>query len=148
MDHPSDPVLERLTRLHPKLIDLTLDRVRRLLGKLGAPHLSLPPVVHVAGTNAKGSVIAMMRAALEAADYKVHVHTSPHLVRFNERIRLAGKLIEDDALIALLEECEQENGGDPITFMRRHHERIRYLHLKSVESEIQNVLQSILVTKP
>ena len=116
MDHPSDPVLERLTRLHPKLIDLTLDRVRRLLGKLGAPHLSLPPVVHVAGTNAKGSVIAMMRAALEAADYKVHVHTSPHLVHFNERIRLAGKLIEDDALIALLEECEQENGGDPITF--------------------------------
>lgn len=116
MDHPSDPVLERLTRLHPKLIDLTLDRVRRLLGKLGAPHLSLPPVVHVAGTNAKGSVIAMMRAALEAADYKVHVHTSPHLVRFNERIRLAGKLIEDEALIALLEECEQENGGDPITF--------------------------------
>jgi len=116
LDHPSDPVLERLTRLHPKLIDLTLDRVRRLLGKLGAPHLSLPPVVHVAGTNAKGSVIAMMRAALEAADYKVHVHTSPHLVRFNERIRLAGKLIEDDALIALLEECEQENGGDPITF--------------------------------
>jgi dihydrofolate synthase/folylpolyglutamate synthase len=116
LDHPSDPVLERLTRLHPKLIDLSLDRVRRLLGKLGAPHLSLPPVVHVAGTNAKGSVIAMMRAALEAADYKVHVHTSPHLVRFNERIRLAGKLIEDEALIALLEECEQENGGDPITF--------------------------------
>jgi dihydrofolate synthase/folylpolyglutamate synthase len=116
LNHPSDPVLERLTRLHPKLIDLSLDRVKHLLGKLGAPHMSLPPVVHVAGTNAKGSVIAMMRAALEAAGYRVHVHTSPHLVRFNERIRLAGTLIEDDALIALLEECEVENGDDPITF--------------------------------
>jgi len=112
----TDPVLERLTRLHPKLIDLSLDRVKRLLGKLGAPHLALPPVVHVAGTNAKGSVIAMMRAALEAAGYKVHVHTSPHLVRFNERIRLAGELIGDEALTEILEICEKENGGDPITF--------------------------------
>ncbi len=116
MQNPSDPILERLMQLHPKLIDLSLDRVRRLLGKLGAPHLSLPPVVHVAGTNAKGSVIAMMRAALEAAGYRVHVHTSPHLVRFNERIRLAGQLIDDEALSALLEECELENGDDPITF--------------------------------
>jgi len=116
LDQPCDPVLERLTQLHPKLIDLSLDRVQRLLGKLGAPHLALPPVVHVAGTNGKGSVIAMMRAALEAANYKVHVHTSPHLVRFNERIRLAGELIEDEALLALLEECEAENANDPITF--------------------------------
>ncbi len=112
----TDPILERLTRLHPKLIDLSLDRVERLLGKLGQPHLALPPVVHVAGTNAKGSVIAMMRAVLEAANYKVHVHTSPHLVRFNERIRLGGDLIGDEALKEILEECETENGGDPITF--------------------------------
>ena len=116
MQNPTDPVLDRLTRLHPKLIDLTLDRVHRLLGRLANPHLSLPPVVHVAGTNGKGSVIAMLRAALEAADYTVHVHTSPHLMRFNERIRLAGKLIEDDALLALLEECEAENAGEAITF--------------------------------
>jgi len=115
-DIDTDPILERLTRLHPKLIDLSLDRVKRLLGKLGQPHLALPPVVHVAGTNAKGSVIAMMRAALEAGDYKVHVHTSPHLVRFNERIRLAGELIGDEALKEILEECETENAGDPITF--------------------------------
>ena len=80
------------------------------------PNLALPPVVHVAGTNGKGSVIAMMRAALEAADYKVHVHTSPHLVRFNERIRLAGELIDDEALKDILEKCEKENAGDPITF--------------------------------
>ena len=112
----ADPILERMTRLHPKLIDLSLDRVERLLGKLGRPHLALPPVVHVAGTNAKGSVIAMMRAALEAAGYKVHVHTSPHLVRFNERIRLAGALIGDEALKEILEQCETENAGDPITF--------------------------------
>jgi len=116
LENSNDPVLERLTQLHLKLIDLTLDRVQRLLGKLGAPHKSLPPVVHVAGTNGKGSVIAMMRAALEAADYTVHVHTSPHLVRFNERIRLAGQLIDDKALMTLLEECEYENDGDPITF--------------------------------
>ncbi|MDA1090736.1 MAG: bifunctional folylpolyglutamate synthase/dihydrofolate synthase [Proteobacteria bacterium] len=115
-----DPILDRLTRLHPKLIDLSLDRVFRLLGQLGNPHLALPPVVHVSGTNAKGSVIAMMRAALEAADYTVHVHTSPHLVRFNERIRLGGggggALIDDAALRALLEECEAANAGQPITF--------------------------------
>ena len=115
-DIDTDPILERLTKLHPKLIDLSLDRVKRLLGKLGQPHLRLPPVVHVAGTNAKGSVIAMMRAALEAAGYKVHVHTSPHLVRFNERIRLAGALIGNEALKEILEECETENAGEKITF--------------------------------
>lgn len=111
-----DPILDRLTRLHPKLIDLSLDRVVRLLSLLGDPHRSLPPVVHIAGTNAKGSVIAMMRAALEAADYTVHVHTSPHLIRFNERIRLGGDLIGDAALKALLEECEVANAGAAITF--------------------------------
>ncbi|MEE2698457.1 MAG: folylpolyglutamate synthase/dihydrofolate synthase family protein [Pseudomonadota bacterium] len=116
MINPRDAVLERLTLLHPKLIDLTLERVQNLLQKLGNPHFSLPPVIHVAGTNGKGSVIAMMRAALEAANYKVHVQTSPHLVKFNERFRLAGKLIDDESLLTLLEECENKNQGTPITF--------------------------------
>src|SRR3989338_8833388 len=97
------PILDRLLKLHPKLIDLGLERVWKLLGELGAPHLKMPPVGHVAGTNGKGSVIAMMRAALEAAGYKVHVYTSPHLVRFNERIRIAGRVIDDDELVDLLE---------------------------------------------
>jgi dihydrofolate synthase/folylpolyglutamate synthase len=110
------PILDRLLKLHPKLIDLGLDRVWKLLGELGAPHLKMPPVVHVAGTNGKGSVVAMMRAVLEAAGYKVHVYTSPHLVRFNERIRIAGRLIEDDELADLLEECERANRERQITF--------------------------------
>jgi len=112
----SDIVLERLNRLHPKIIDLELDRVLRLLAAVGHPEKRLPPVVHVAGTNGKGSVIAYLRAMLEAAGYGVHVYTSPHLVRFHERIRLTGKLIEETALIELLEECERANGGVPITF--------------------------------
>jgi dihydrofolate synthase/folylpolyglutamate synthase len=112
----SDPVLDRLTRLHPKLIDLSLDRVEALLDRLGRPHEQLPPVVHVAGTNGKGSVIAFLRAMLEAAGYRVHTYISPHLVRFNERIRVAGRLIEDDHLTALLEECEKVNAGTPVTF--------------------------------
>jgi len=102
--------------LHPKVIDLTLGRVEQLLARLGHPEKSLPPVVHVAGTNGKGSVIAFMRAALEAAGKRVHVFTSPHLVWFHERIRLAGDLITDEALTDLLEECERVNGGDSITF--------------------------------
>ncbi len=102
--------------LHPKVIDLTLDRVETLLQRLDNPHHKLPPVIHVAGTNAKGSVIAYMRAMLEAAGLRVHVYTSPHLVRFNERIRLAGELITDQALNDVLEECESVNGGDPITY--------------------------------
>jgi dihydrofolate synthase/folylpolyglutamate synthase len=112
----SDIVLERLNKLHPKLIDLELSRVQRLLERVGNPERKLPPVIHVAGTNGKGSVIAYLRAFLEAAGYRVHVYTSPHLVRFNERIRLAGSLIEEPALIDLLEECEQANGGQQITF--------------------------------
>ncbi len=112
----SDAILERVSRLHPKLIDLGLDRVEALLGRLNDPHKKLPPVIHVAGTNAKGSVIAFLRAILEAAGLRVHVYTSPHLVRFNERIRLAGSLIEDQALADILEECEAANGADPITF--------------------------------
>jgi dihydrofolate synthase / folylpolyglutamate synthase len=112
----SDRVLERLSRLHPKLIDLSLDRIERLLAALGNPQEKLPPVVHVAGTNGKGSTVATLRACLEAGGYRVHAYISPHLVRFHERIRLAGQLIEEEALIALLEECEAANGGTPITY--------------------------------
>ena len=116
MTAPSDRVLERLTALHPKVIDLTLDRVERLLAALGHPERRLPPVVHVAGTNGKGSAVAMLRAGLEAAGKRVHVYTSPHLARFHERIRLAGELIAEDRLIAELERCEAANAGEPITF--------------------------------
>ncbi len=112
----SDRVLERLMALHPKVIDLTLDRIERLLAALGHPERRLPPVVHVAGTNGKGSTLAMIRAGLEARGDRVHVYTSPHLARFHERIRLAGALIDEDALIELLERCEVANGGAPITF--------------------------------
>jgi len=112
----SDAVLERLTRLHPKIIDLSLGRVERLLARLGHPERALPPVLHVAGTNGKGSVIAYLRAMLEAAGKRVQVYTSPHLVRFHERVRLADGLIAEDGLVALLEECETANGANPITF--------------------------------
>jgi dihydrofolate synthase / folylpolyglutamate synthase len=112
----SDRVLERLMRLHPKKIDLSLGRVERLLARLGNPEQKLPPVVHVAGTNGKGSTVATMRACLEAAGYRVHAYISPHLVRFRERIRLAGRLIEEERLTALLEECERANRDAPITF--------------------------------
>ena len=112
----TDQILDRLTRLHPKLIDFELERTERLLAAVGSPHLKLPPVVHVAGTNGKGSLVAYLRAMAEAAGYRVHVYTSPHLVRFNERIRVAGRLIDDDMLDAVLTECEQANQERPITF--------------------------------
>jgi dihydrofolate synthase / folylpolyglutamate synthase len=112
----SDEILARLLTLHPKLIDLSLDRVQRLLAALGDPQAKLPPVIHVAGTNGKGSTVAFLRACLEAVGKRVHVYTSPHLVRFAERIRLAGKLIDEAALTAILEECERANQGAPITF--------------------------------
>jgi dihydrofolate synthase/folylpolyglutamate synthase len=112
----SDRVLARLMQLHPKKIDLSLGRIERLLAALGNPHERLPPVIHVAGTKGKGSTVAIMRACLERAGYRVHAYTSPHLVRFHERIRLAGQLIEEEALLALLEECERANRGDQITF--------------------------------
>src|SRR5262245_10441195 len=116
MTATSDIVLERVMRLHPKIIDLELSRVERLLKLVGHPERKLPPVVHVAGTNGKGSVIAYLRAMLEAAGKRVHVYTSPHLVKFHERIRLAGALIDEQALVDLIEECERANGGEPITF--------------------------------
>jgi len=112
----SDAVLARLMRLHPKKIDLSLGRMERLLERLGRPQDKLPPVIHIAGTNGKGSTTATLRAIAEAAGHRVHVYTSPHLVRFAERIRVAGKLIAEDALTELLEECEAANGEDPITF--------------------------------
>ncbi len=112
----SDAVLERMMTLHPKVIDLTLDRVHRLLAALGHPERRLPPVIHIAGTNGKGSTQAMIRAGLEAGGDKVHAYTSPHLARFHERIRLAGELISEPALTALLDECVVANGPDEITF--------------------------------
>ncbi len=114
-----DAIVARLTALHPKLIDLSLDRVLRILDALGHPERQLPPVIHVAGTNGKGSTIAFLRAMLEAAGKRVHVYTSPHLVRFNERFRLAGpnggELVTDAELARTLEECERANAGAPIT---------------------------------
>ncbi|WP_149541402.1 bifunctional folylpolyglutamate synthase/dihydrofolate synthase [Siccirubricoccus phaeus] len=111
----SEEIIDRLHALHPKLIDLSLGRVQALLAKLGHPERALPPVVHVAGTNGKGSTCAFLRAIAEAAGQRVHVYTSPHLVRFHERIRLAGTLVEEAALTATLEEAEQVNAGAPIT---------------------------------
>src|SRR5215813_989677 len=116
---PIDAMLARLLALHPKRIDLSLDRIRRLLAALGNPERRLPPVIHVAGTNGKGSTIAFMRAALEAAGKTVHVYTSPNLVRLNERFRVGqsggAQLIGDADLAAALAECEAKNGGAPIT---------------------------------
>jgi dihydrofolate synthase/folylpolyglutamate synthase len=116
---PVDAIIARLLSLHPKKIDLSLDRITRLLDRLGHPEQALPPVIHVAGTNGKGSTIAFMRAILEAAGRRVHVYTSPHLVHFNERYRLGcvggGTLASDDELAAMLAECERLNGDEPIT---------------------------------
>src|ERR1700743_3050950 len=112
----STEILNRLLELHPKKIDLVLDRILRLLGDLGHPQLNLPPVIHIAGTNGKGSACAFSRAMLEAQGLKVHMHTSPHLVRFHERIRLAGELISEEELCDTLIEVERINDGAPITF--------------------------------
>jgi dihydrofolate synthase/folylpolyglutamate synthase len=112
----SDAILDRMMTFHPKVIDLTLDRTHRLLAALGNPERHLPPVIHIAGTNGKGSTQAMIRAGLEAGGAKVHAYTSPHLAWFHERIRLAGQIISEPALTALLDECVQKNGADEITF--------------------------------
>lgn len=112
----SDVILTRLLSLHPKIIDLSLERMHRILSKLGHPEKSLPPIVHIAGTNGKGSTLAFLRAIMEAAGLKVHAYTSPHLVKFHERIRVAGDLILEDELSMLLQECEAANADEPITF--------------------------------
>jgi dihydrofolate synthase/folylpolyglutamate synthase len=110
-----DAIVSRFASLHPKRIDLSLGRIERLLADLDAPQNRLPPVVHVAGTNGKGSTVAFMRAALEAAGRRVHVYTSPHLIRFNERIRLAGELVDDERMFAAFGRCEAVNGGQAIS---------------------------------
>ncbi len=116
---PVDAIIARLLSLHPKKIDLSLDRMWRILAQLDHPERRLPPVIHVAGTNGKGSTIAFMRAILEAADRRVHVYTSPNLVRVNERFRLGrpggGAMVSDAELADVLAECERVNGGVPIT---------------------------------
>ena len=112
----SDAVLARLMGLHPKKIDLSLDRMHAVLHALGNPQNKLPPVIHIAGTNGKGSTTATLRAIAEAAGHRVHVYTSPHLVRFAERIRVAGKIIDEEYLTELLERCERATMGRPITF--------------------------------
>ncbi|MBR3372068.1 MAG: bifunctional folylpolyglutamate synthase/dihydrofolate synthase [Rhodobacteraceae bacterium] len=112
----SDALLARMMAFHPKIIDLTLDRVWRLLAALDHPERGLPPVIHIAGTNGKGSTQAMIRAGLEGTGCRVHAYTSPHLARFHERIRLAGELISEPALSDLLDECLRANGTDAITY--------------------------------
>ncbi len=112
---PSSAIIERFLTLHPREIDLSLGRMQRLLAALGHPENEVPPVIHVAGTNGKGSTAAFLRAMLEAAGKTVHVFTSPHLVRFHERIRLAGTLVDEDRLVDVLSEVERVNAGAPIT---------------------------------
>jgi dihydrofolate synthase/folylpolyglutamate synthase len=119
---PSGPLgalLARLSDLHPQRIELGLERMQRLLERLDHPQRELAPVVHVAGTNGKGSTIAYLRAIMEAAGLRVHAYTSPSLVRLNERYRLGrsggGILVSDDELHAVLERCERANAGEPIT---------------------------------
>ena len=112
----SRKILRRLELLHPKKIDLSLDRLRRLLNKLNNPHLRLPPVIHVAGTNGKGSVTSILRSIYETSKLNVQCYTSPHIIKFNERIRINSKLITNDYLNILLEECEFYNKGEEITF--------------------------------
>ena len=112
----SDKILKRLELLHPKKIDLSLIRIRKLLSKMNNPHLNLPKIIHIAGTNGKGSVTSFLRSIFESAGLQVHTYTSPHLIRFNERIRINSKLISNRELSLLLEECESFNKGEPITF--------------------------------
>jgi dihydrofolate synthase/folylpolyglutamate synthase len=114
-DPPLRELIARLSALHPKRIDLDLERIHRLLERLDHPERRLPPVIHVAGTNGKGSTIAYLRAILEAAGLRVHVFTSPYLVRINECFRLGGALVGDDELRAALEHCERADAGAPIT---------------------------------
>jgi len=112
----SDALLARMADLHPIKIDLSLDRTYRLLEKLGNPHLRVPPVIHIAGTNGKGSTLAMIRAGLAAAGLRVHAYTSPHLVRFHERIELSGREITEAALADVLARTLEANAGGAVTY--------------------------------
>lgn len=112
----SDVLLDRMMTLHPKIIDLTLDRMWRVLGALNHPERKIPPVIHIAGTNGKGSTLAMIRAGLDGAGLTTHAYTSPHLTRFHERIRVAGELIDEQALSRTLDRCLRANGPEPITY--------------------------------
>jgi len=112
----SDAILSRMMALHPKIIDLTLDRMWRCLAAVGDPHLAVPPVIHVAGTNGKGSTQAMIRAGIEAAGQSAHAYTSPHLARFHERIRVSGEIVSEDLLSTYLDEVYAANGGGSITY--------------------------------
>jgi dihydrofolate synthase/folylpolyglutamate synthase len=116
IDERIDQRLADLQRLHPRVIDLSLGRIERLLAALDNPHRHLPPVIHIAGTNGKGSTLAFLRAGLEAAGQRVHTYTSPHLVRFNERIGLAGTDIDDVTLVDLIDRVEAANQGEEITY--------------------------------
>ena len=112
----SDRILERMMALHPKVIDLSLERMPPLLARLGNPERHLPPVIHIAGTNGKGSTQAMIRAGLEGVGKAVHAYTSPHLARFHERIRVAGEIISEPALVDVLSRTLAANEDRPITF--------------------------------
>ncbi len=114
--YKSNKILKRLELLHPKKIDLSLTRIKKLLKRMNNPHLNLPEIIHIAGTNGKGSVTSFLRSIFESSGLKVHTYTSPHLIRFNERIRINSKLISNYNLNLLLEECENFNKGEPITF--------------------------------
>ncbi|MEO1141325.1 MAG: bifunctional folylpolyglutamate synthase/dihydrofolate synthase, partial [Pseudomonadota bacterium] len=111
----TDALIEKLSEIHPKGFDLSLGRITDLLEKLGNPHRSIPPAIHVAGTNGKGSTLAFCRAILEEAGYRVHVHTSPHLVSWQERYRLAGELVSDDVLADAVARAAKANNDRPIT---------------------------------
>ncbi|MBX3570699.1 MAG: bifunctional folylpolyglutamate synthase/dihydrofolate synthase, partial [Rhizobiaceae bacterium] len=114
-----EDLIERLSAIHPKGYDLSLDRIRRLLARLGDPQEKIPPAIHVAGTNGKGSTVAFCRAILEAAGHVVHVHTSPHLVHWHERFRIGaeggGRLVEDAVLADAVARVADANRGETIT---------------------------------
>jgi dihydrofolate synthase/folylpolyglutamate synthase len=129
MTRPVDAIVARIAALHPKRIDLSLDRIERLLAALDHPERRLPPVIHVAGTNGKGSTIAFMRAILEAAGKSVHVYSSPHLVRFNERYRLGAQPksdISDFGQSRLPNSGRPEFGCDPTSPYGRGEADARY----------------------
>ena len=131
----SEQILKRLESLHPKQIDLSLERILNLLNKIGNPQKKLPPTIHVAGTNGKGSTIAFLRSIFEENNYKVQVYTSPHLINFNERIRINSQLISNELLISLLEECEYYNKKNPITFFEIT-TAAAYLGFSRIESDL------------